>query len=316
MPPTKTDQPSSTEFWHNIFSRIQDQLNYDAGDKEAEFDPATLSTLRLLRDPDLPVPLRALNQLSPGAKKRLYRPLLPPELLARFKIDPITWRGPDGEGHVRLVAPPEKGLVKLEAFDRVGARDPFAYLELVDNNFNGINVVLFVINDPESPRFDTDVSSSGERTLFGTVNRNRETEEAAMAAGLAPGQVRGGLRASPLAVQHMEAFLQLMGHDSFAAEPLTYVAAVLFERRGFSYMAGRRLMEEIDRKFEPGGQLHAALDGSSPFRQPGQADSIRGRAWAIHDGILEVIERSWNNVRMVKRLGHDAGVNTFPGGPY
>jgi hypothetical protein len=134
--------------------------------------------------------------------------------------------------------------------------------------------------------------------------------------GLAPGQVRSGLRTSSLALQHMEAFLQFMGHESFAAEPLTYVAAVLFERRGFSYMSGRRLMEEIDLEFRPGGKLHAALDSSSPFRQPGQETSIRGRAWAIHDGILEAIGKSWNNVRMVKQLGRDAGVNTFADGVY
>jgi hypothetical protein len=316
MPSTKNGPPSSVEFWHNIFSRIQDQLNYNPEDKEPEFDPATVSALRLMRDPDLAVPLRALNQFSPGAKKRLYRPLLPPELLVRFGINPITWRGPDGDNHVRLVAPEEKGLVKLEAYHRVDARDPFAYLELVDNNFNGINVVLVVINDPASPRFDTDISAEGERTLFGTVHRNREAEAAAMAAGLAPGQVHQGLRTTSLALQQLQGFLALLGHESFAAEPLTYATAILFESRGFSYMSGRRLMEEIDQEFQPRGRLHAALDGSNPFRQPGQAETIRGRAWAIHDGILEAIGKSWNNVRMVKRLGHDAGINTFPDAVY
>lgn len=316
MPIIKTDQPDSTEFWHNLFSRIQEQLNYDPQDKGPEFDPPTLSALRLLRDPDLPVPLRAINQFSEGAKKRLYRPLLPPELLVRFGIDPITWRGPEGDGHVRLVAPKEKGQLKIEAFHRLDARDPFAYIELVDNNFNGINVVLVVMNDPESPRFDTDVSPEGERTLFGTVNRNLEAEAAAMAAGLAPAQVRRGLRATNIALLHLESFLAMLGHESFAAEPLTYATALLFESRGFSYMTGRRLMEEIDREFRPGGRLHAALDGSTPFRQPGQEKSIRGRAWAIHDGVLRAIDRSWNDVRMVKRLGHNAGINTFPDAVY
>jgi hypothetical protein len=269
-----------------------------------------------MRDPDLPVPLRAINQFTMGAKKRLYRPLVPPELLVRFGIDPITWRGPDGDGHVRLAAPKEQGLVKIEAFGRLDARDPFAYIELVDNNFNGINVVLVVINDPESPRFDTDVAVDGERTLFGTVNRNVEAEAAAMAAGLAPAQVRQGLRATNIALLHLEAFLAMMGHESFAAEPLTYATALLFESRGFSYLTGRMLMEEINAEFRPGGRLHGALDGSSPFRQPGQEKSIRGRAWAIHDGILSAIDKSWNDVRMVKRLGHNAGINSFADAVY
>lgn len=316
MPTPKTDRPDSNEFWHDIFSRIQKQLNYDPRDKEPEFDPGQLSALRLMRDPDLPVPLRAVNQFTAGAKKRLYRPLLPPALLVRFGIDPITWRGPDGEGHVRLVAPEEKGLLKIEAFHRLDARDPFAYIELVDNNFNGINVVLVVINDPGSPRFDTDVSPGGERTLFGTVNRNLEAEAAAKEAGLAPAQVRQGLRTTDVALLHLESFLAMLGHESFAAEPLTYATALLFESRGFSYLTGRRLMEEIDQEFQPGGRLHAALDGSTPFRQPGQEKSIRGRAWAIHDGILSAIDKSWNGVRMVKRLGHNAGISTFPGAVY
>jgi hypothetical protein len=134
-----TRQYSNSGTTSSRASRIS--LITDPEDKEPEFAPATVSTLRLMRDPDLPIPLRALNHYH-GAKKRLYRPLLPPELLERFDIDPITWKGPEGEGHVKLVAPSEKGLAKIEAYHQQDDRDPFAYLELVDNNFNGINVVL------------------------------------------------------------------------------------------------------------------------------------------------------------------------------
>jgi hypothetical protein len=38
--------------------------------------------------------------------------------------------------------------------------------------------------------------------------------------------------------------------------------------------------------------------------------SVRGRSWAIHDGILE---RSWDGVRIYKVSGVDAGIDTFPG---
>ncbi|MDX1688746.1 MAG: hypothetical protein R3248_12250 [Candidatus Promineifilaceae bacterium] len=304
------------EFWHTAFSRLQDRLNYDPEDKRPEFDAGALSALRLMRESDLPVPLRAINQFSRGGKHRIYRTLLPPQLLVQFDINPITWRGPDGDGHVVVVAPPEKGLVKVEARHAVNARDPFASLELVDNNFNGINVVLVNINDPSAPRFDTDVSPEGEPTLFGTVHRNLEAEEAAMEAGLAPAQVRRGLRASALAGQHLEAFLMLLGHEAYYAEPLTYATAILFEQRGFSYISGRRRMQQIDREFRPGGRLHTALDGSTPFRRPDQWRTVRGRAWAIHDGILSAIEEDWNGIRMSKRLGRDAGVETFPDAVY
>lgn len=304
------------EFWHTAFSRLQERLNYDPDDKQPEFDPGALSALRLMRDWELPVPLRAINQFSEGGKHRIYRTLLPPQLLVQFDINPISWRGPDGDGHVAIIAPEDKGQVKIEARHAAGARDPFAYLELVDNNFNGINVVLVILNDPSAPRFDTDVSPEGEPTLFGTVHRNLEAEEAAMRAGLAPAQVRRGLRSSALALQHLEAFLMLMGHEAFYAEPLTYATAILFEQRGFSYVSGRRRMQQIDREFRPGGQLHDALDGNTPFRQPEQWRTVRGRAWAIHDGILAVIDEQWNGVRMAKRLGRHAGVDTFPEAAY
>ena len=306
----------SSDFLHEAFIRLRDQLNYNPEDPEGEFKPEAISALRLMRDPDLPVPIHAINQFSPGAKKRLYRTLLPPDLLASFGINPITWRGPDGEKHVLIVAPPDKGLVKIVIKHRPDARDPIAYLELVDNNFNAINVVLLVLNDPRAPRFDIDISEQGEPTLFGTVHRNRVAELAAKEAGLAPGQVRQGLRASQTALRHLEAFLTMLGHPIYYGEPLTYAAAILFERRGFSYVSGKRLMEKIDREFRPGGELYRALDGSTPFRQPEQAHTVRGRAWAIHDGILETIGEQWDGVRMAKRLGREAGVNTFTDAVY
>lgn len=312
----KESAARAQEFWHNLFSSAPERVNYSPDEKQVEFTPGTLSALRLMREPQLPVSIHSINQFPEGAKRRLYRTLLPPDLLTSFGVDPISWKGPGGEQHVALSAPADKGLMKLVVRHAVDARDPLAYLELVDNAFNGINVVLLVINDPNSPRFDTDLSPQGENTLFGTVHRNREAEQAAMEAGLAPGQVRTGLRASRAALQHLEAFLLLMGHDLFYMEPLTYVAAVLFERMGASYMTGRRLMETIDAEFRPGGKLYEALDGSTPFRRREQWQTIRGRAWAIHDGILEVIDQRWDDIRMTKRLGRNAGVNTFPDGKY
>lgn len=302
-------------FWHTHFAS-QERLNYDPGDKQVEFPPNVVSSLRLMREPELPVSIHVLNQFSEGAKQRIYRTLLPPDLLVAFQIDPITWRGPDGNRHITIVAPPDKGLVKIVARHSADARDPFAYLELVDTSFNSINVVLLVLNDPQAPRFDTDRDDQGRPTLFGTVHRNRVAEEAAMEAGLAPAQVRQGLRASGSALVHLEAFLSLLGHGIYYGEPLTYAAAILFEQRGFAYVSGRRIMETIDREFRPGGALHAALDGSSPFRQPQQWRSVRGRAWAIHDGVLDAIELKWDGIRMSKRLGRSAGVNTFADGVY
>jgi hypothetical protein len=75
-------------------------------------------------------------------------------------------------------------------------------------------------------------------------------------------------------------------------------------------------MDDIHREFQPGGKLHAALDGSTPFRQPDAWQTVRGRAWAIQDGILEVIGERWRDLRMIRVVGKHAGVETFPGAKY
>ena len=133
-----------------------------------------------------------------------------------------------------------------------------------------------------------------------------------MRAGLCPGQTRAGLRASEQALDHTETFLALLSHQSFFLEPLTYASAWIFEKRGMAYIRGHKLMDDIHREFQPGGILHCALDGSTPFRQPEQWETVRGRAWAIHDGILEAMGQRWDYLRMVKQLGKQAGVQTFP----
>jgi hypothetical protein len=275
-----------------------------------------LTAPQRLQDPNLPVSLKSLNNLDEVIKQRIYRVLLPPALLTHFDIDPIGWKGPDKYEHVQLYAEPETRIVKLSVRHSASVTDPFLFLELADNRFNGIDLNFLVLSNPNSPRFDTDVDAEGNETLFGTVRRNVEAEEAAMHVGLAPGQVREGLRGSQAVFQSLEVFLAAAGHRAYYLEPLTYVSAWVFEKRGFAYVSGHKLMDEIHHEFHPGGQLNAALDGSSPFRQPEQWRSVRGRAWAIQDGILEVMDGHWDGLRMVKRLGRHARVETFPGAEY
>lgn len=276
----------------------------------------TFSALRLGRDPDTPVPLLAVNQLSSGLKRRLFRLLIPSTLLTHFRLNPITWEGAGGASLVTVQAEPHEHLLRLTAWHQPDARDPFYFLELADNIFNGIDINLLVLSDPDSPRYYTDRSLEGRDTLFGTIHRNLAEEERAMQAGLAPAQIRLGLRASRLVMEGLEWFAAVLGHTALYLEPLTYLDAWLFERRGCAYISGRRLMQEIHQEFQPDGRLHAALDGSTPFRQPEQWRTVRGRAWAIHDGVLAAIDQSWNGVRMAKRVGYMAGINTFPDALY
>ncbi len=279
-------------------------------------DLGNLSADWLTRSPNIPITLRQINDLPDSAKVRTYRALLPPGLLAQFGINPVTWQGLDGKQHVSLKAKAGTSVVSIAARSDADSKDEFLRLELQDTSLNGINLNFLLLHDPGSPRFNTDRDVDGNSTLFGTVRRNLDAEEQAMKAGLAPAQVRKGLRASAPALQHLEAFLVTCGHAAYFLEPLTYVSAWLFERRGFAYVQGHKLMDDIQREFQSGGRLHQALDGSTPFRQPGQWRTVRGRAWAIHDGLLEAIGAGWDGIRMVKQVGRHAGVKTFPEAVY
>jgi hypothetical protein len=150
---------------------------------------------------------------------------------------------------------------------------------------------------------------NGSPTKFGTLQRNIEAEEKACAAGLAPGQVRRGLRLLGQAIEAFEGFITALGNEMYFVEPLYYHNAVIFERYGFSYQMGKRLMDSIHAGFQNGGDLYAQLDGSNPFRQPEAANGIRKRSWAIHDDILG---EPFTNVTMYKRVGKTAGINTTP----
>lgn len=279
-------------------------------------DPGLLSLRQLLEDSKLPISIHALVNLPEPSRQRLYRVLIPPGLLAMFHASPISWKSLDGRLVVQVQEKDEPGLLNITLRVESAPDDPVFCIELADNSLNGIDLNLLQLNDPASPRFGTDRTADGRATMFGTLFRNLEEEERAMRAGLSPGQTRPGLRASPQVFEQLETFMALLSHQSVFLEPLTYTSAWIFEKRGFAYIRGHKLMDDIDREFRPGGLLHKALDGSSPFRQPEQWKTVRGRAWAIHDGLLQVLGQRWNDLRMVKQLGRHAGVQTFPQAVY
>jgi acetoin utilization protein AcuC len=66
-------------------------------------------------------------------------------------------------------------------------------------------------------------------------------------------------------------------------------------------------MEKIQSGFTPGGEYYNRLDGSSPFRLPEAAQSIRLRSWAIHDFIMG---EPFTGVTMYKRIGNPSQIRT------
>jgi hypothetical protein len=275
-------------------------------------DLGAISISLLEGDAALPFTIRQLNNLPENVKRRLYRGLIPPALLTRFGIDPIQWTNAAKEPMVFLQAESSSEKVLITARSSSDPSNEFFALELADNSLNGIELNLIVLSDPTSARFSIDRTDDGQPTMFGTLKRNLQAEVQASQAGLAPGQVRAGLGGSRLIFEQIDTFLSMLGHRAYFLEPLTYASAWVFERRGFAYVRGHKLMDDIHREFQPGGKLYECLDDRSPFRKRDQARTVRGRAWAIHDGILEALDLRWDKIRMVKQIGRQAGVETFP----
>ncbi len=248
-----------------------------------------------------------INALPRERRRQVYLSLLPLDVLLRFGIAPQSLASSDEPSLFQIVTGPSS--VELYLRHEPEAQDPLLYLQLADTTTNQIEVVLFVVNDPHARRFDTDRLPDGTPTYFGTQGRNVEEEIKAMKAGLAPGQVRRGLRLTRDLVPILEAFVDALRHDVFYVQPLAYHNAILFERLGFAYAMGLGRMEWIHNEFAPGGLLYKRLDGSTPFRPPGAHKSVRGRSWAIHDGIMDV---PYTGIKMYKRVGIHAGLITFP----
>lgn len=259
-----------------------------------------------------PLSIAGVNALPQAEKEAIYGAVIPPELLERLGIKPDL-RDSAGRSLATYRCAEGSSDVVIELRHDVDAPDPVLYAHVTDTISGQLHVLLFVLNDPESPRFDVDRTQDGKPTEFGVVRRNVEAELAAMAYGLAPGQVRRGLRLLEPALDAFERFVAQLGRDMYFAEPLFYHNAVLFERHGFAYQRGRRLMEGIHRGFQDGAGLAAQLDGSSAFRQAEAAMSIRGRSWAIHDGVLGY---PFRDVTMFRRIGSPPTVSTFPDGPW
>jgi len=255
--------------------------------------PSTIGGINLLPDPE---------------KRAIYAKYIPQALIEKFALPPLT----SAAGYNLLQFRFAKGStdVEMRLYHQLDFPDPILYAHLTDTMNGQIHVLLYLLNDPDDHRFDVDKMPDGTPTKFGILKRNFEAEKEACEAGLAPGQVRRGLKMLGQAVEAFEDFVTALGHDMYFVEPLYYHNAVIFERYGFAYQMGKRLMDSIHTGFQTGGDLLAHLDGSTPFRKPEAANSIRKRSWAIHDGILG---EPFTNVTMYKRIGKSAGIDSTKG---
>jgi hypothetical protein len=253
--------------------------------------------------------LRQINLLPAEEREAIYRRLIPEGVLDTFGIDGRTLTDRAGRRLVTFLCPPDQELVRIEV--RLNPEDlDYTYLLKLDLTFDGeLELGFIIINDPRAERFHVDRDAEGRDLSLGTAGRNLPEEERAMRAGLAPGQVRRGLRLFGTALGLIERFSASLGRDRFVLEPKFYHVAIRCERHGLGYLIGREDMEEIHRGFTPGGALLRRLDGSTPFRWPGMERTATGRSWALHDQILG---EPWKSPRMVKLVGKDLQISTCP----
>jgi hypothetical protein len=266
--------------------------------------------------------IHRINQMPPGEKEGLYRLLIPPSLFSRFQVNPLTFTDYAGNRLVRFYCPDREETVMVEMKRRSDDPDPLYSIQVSDAvDFSQVNWDFLVVNDPDSERFDIDIDAQGRDTLWGRAARNLAAEERALAAGLAPGQIYRGLGLTREVIAGLETFAKFLNIKTISLEALFYHNAIVYERCGFSYFEGFRRMQRIHESFQTGGSLWKKLDASNPFRQSEFAQTVRGRSWAIHDGVMseiddDLLDEGWASPRMYLMVGKARSVCTFPDAVY
>ena len=118
--------------------------------------------------------------------------------------------------------------------------DSIFFLQISDTPFmDNMELSFVVINDPRKERYQIDRDPEGKDTLFGTALRNVPEEERAMKAGLAPGQVRPGLRLLKSFSACWNALPPGWDSQSYPGKLSFYHNAIQYENYGFGYLEGQ-----------------------------------------------------------------------------
>jgi hypothetical protein len=259
-----------------------------------------------------------INRFPKEERNRLYLLLVPPSIFEKFGIDPGSLSNQYGEKVVTGMFPIDANLGCIEVRCRAGDKDCIFSCQISLETFmQSLHLDFLVINDPFSERFNVDMDEMGRDTLFGSRSRNVPEEIRALEAGLAPGMVRKGLGLTREFMGCLENFMLSIHMKAVSIRGLFYHNAISWERYGFTYFKGYKMMEKIHREFQPGGMLYKKLDDSTPFRKEGMDRTVRGRSWAVYDGIFfEAFDEEWESPMMYKILGKEFKANTFPGQIY
>lgn len=202
-------------------------------------------------------------------------------------------------------------FVKIEVKMNKEQNDWIFLLELADTIYFQLELSLIVTGDPEAESFNVFSDKFGHQNYFGTMVRNIPEEKKAIRAGLFPHQSRKGLSLFDELMIRLENFAKYMDKHLIETDPLAYNNAYFYEKKGLGYVKGKTFMRKIDKEFQPGGILYNLLDSSNIFRQEYYWKTLKGRSWAIHDGVLkEGMGTFFDGVKMYKPVGKELRLNT------
>lgn len=138
-----------------------------------------------------PPTIAGLNQLPSEEKRDTYIKIVPPELLDLYYIQ-SDLRDSQGNNLFDLHCPPGSSDTELALYHKTDTQDPVLFGYITDTIHGQLHILLYGMDDINSPRFDVDRLLDGSKTNVGTNYLNLEAELKAFQAGLAPGQIYRG----------------------------------------------------------------------------------------------------------------------------
>ncbi|HLE90714.1 MAG TPA: hypothetical protein VI753_06155, partial [Anaerolineales bacterium] len=99
-----------------------------------------------------PSTIGGINKLTESEKRATYARYIPKELVQKFNLPDLL----EDTELLQFRFEPGSSNVDMRLYHQAGFADPILYAHLTDTLNGQIHVLLYILNDPASPRFDVD----------------------------------------------------------------------------------------------------------------------------------------------------------------
>src|SRR5687768_14656864 len=96
-----------------------------------------------------PSTIGGINKLPEEEKRAIYARYIPKELIDRFQLPSLT----ESKDLLQFRFAGGSSDVEMRLYHQAGFQDPVLYGHLTDTMNGQVHVLLYILNDPESPRF-------------------------------------------------------------------------------------------------------------------------------------------------------------------